>query len=233
MIRYFLLGLTGMAAGSFAQCAAYRFAHPEVNARRSVCDHCGHALKPFDLIPVLGYILRQGRCAYCGKKIPARYPLTEVFCAFLYIEAGRKIPDAGYLSFACGMVFWAVFLAEADRLTMCVPGAALGLLGLCAAVIRLFYAENTGNLLGDFAPGIAMISFTVFAEKILKKEWMGAGDGFFVVAAGVVLGAYHTVWVVMAASFAGLCRFAFGKEERIPFLPDLVRAFLLVWLWIL
>lgn len=36
-----------------------------------------------DLVPVFGYAVRRGRCAGCGRPIPARYPLLEAACALL------------------------------------------------------------------------------------------------------------------------------------------------------
>lgn len=50
---------------------------------RSHCPACGRVLSAVDLVPVFGYAVRRGRCAGCGWRIPARYPLLEAACALL------------------------------------------------------------------------------------------------------------------------------------------------------
>jgi leader peptidase (prepilin peptidase)/N-methyltransferase len=43
----------------------------------SHCPHCKTAIKPYQNIPVLSYILLKGRCAQCNITISLRYPLIE------------------------------------------------------------------------------------------------------------------------------------------------------------
>lgn len=42
-----------------------------VAATRSHCASCGHTLNVIDLLPIFGYIIRRGKCFYCGEKIPS------------------------------------------------------------------------------------------------------------------------------------------------------------------
>ena len=79
----FIAALLGACMGSFLNCAAWRIAHGESFVKgRSRCPDCGHPLGALDLVPVFSWLFLRGKCRYCGKKIPARYPLSEaVFAA--------------------------------------------------------------------------------------------------------------------------------------------------------
>src|SRR5439155_23870328 len=46
----------------------------------SHCTHCKKTLKPWHNIPVISYLVLQGKCAYCSAKISLRYPLVELIC---------------------------------------------------------------------------------------------------------------------------------------------------------
>ncbi len=50
----------------------------------SRCPHCGRRLNAVDLVPVAGYLVRRGRCASCGVRIPARYPMYEAASGALF-----------------------------------------------------------------------------------------------------------------------------------------------------
>ncbi|HEX6348747.1 MAG TPA: prepilin peptidase [Candidatus Dormibacteraeota bacterium] len=75
------LGAGGLALGSFAGVLADRLPQGRsVVLGRSECAGCGRGLGVLDLVPVLGYLVRRGRCFSCGIAIPRRYPLIELGC---------------------------------------------------------------------------------------------------------------------------------------------------------
>jgi leader peptidase (prepilin peptidase)/N-methyltransferase len=72
------LVLVGLLIGSFINLAADRVPRGESVIRpRSHCRACGRELNAVDLLPVLGYALRRGRCATCRTPIGAAAPLVE------------------------------------------------------------------------------------------------------------------------------------------------------------
>lgn len=76
---FFFLGLI---IGSFLNVMIYRLPRGETLLRpRSHCPACEHPLSIIDLIPLLGYLFRRGRCAYCSEPISLRYPLVELLTA--------------------------------------------------------------------------------------------------------------------------------------------------------
>lgn len=48
---------------------------------RSVCPECQYQLRPWQLVPILGWLWQFGRCRDCHKPISWRYPLFELLAA--------------------------------------------------------------------------------------------------------------------------------------------------------
>jgi leader peptidase (prepilin peptidase) / N-methyltransferase len=72
------LVLVGFMLGSFINLAADRVPRGESIVRpRSHCRSCGRVLTVVDLLPVVGYLLRRGRCATCGARIGRASPVVE------------------------------------------------------------------------------------------------------------------------------------------------------------
>lgn len=75
------LVVVALLAGSFINLAADRLPRGESVVRpRSHCRTCGRVLNVVDLIPVLGYVFRRGRCATCGASIGITSPVVEGLC---------------------------------------------------------------------------------------------------------------------------------------------------------
>lgn len=78
----------GLMLGSFINLAADRVPRGESLVRpRSHCRACGRTLNTLDLAPVLGYLVRRGRCASCRAPIGVASPLIEATCGVLMLAA--------------------------------------------------------------------------------------------------------------------------------------------------
>lgn len=92
----FCMFVIGSLFGSFFSLATYRLPrHQDIIATRSYCPNCKHRLGFFDLIPVLSYMIRGGKCKYCSDKISLRYFLLEtvngVVFVMLYLIFGYNL----------------------------------------------------------------------------------------------------------------------------------------------
>ncbi len=77
-----LAGFIGLLLGSFLNVVAYRLPRGESLASpASRCPGCDTAIKPYDNVPVLSWLLLRGRCRACGESIAWRYPLVELATA--------------------------------------------------------------------------------------------------------------------------------------------------------
>jgi leader peptidase (prepilin peptidase)/N-methyltransferase len=82
------LVLVGLIFGSFINLAADRVPRGEsILHPRSHCRNCGRQLNVIDLLPVVGYLLRGGRCATCGTQIGVVAPTVEAICGASMIAA--------------------------------------------------------------------------------------------------------------------------------------------------
>jgi len=82
LICFFLLGTV---VGSFLNVAMDKMLHGRSLLGRSHCDYCRKALTPWDLVPILSYVILRGRCRYCKRKITAQYPIVEFISGVMFM----------------------------------------------------------------------------------------------------------------------------------------------------
>lgn len=164
----------GLICGSFLNAVIHRLprgiglGHP----KRSFCPQCGRSLPWYDNIPVLSWLWLRGKCAGCGTRIPARYPLVEILTALLFWWLWTAFPPAIAAAY---MVFVAILIAGTfiDLEHMILPDS----LTLGGAAVGLVLAM----LLPGLLPGDSW-------EARLRSGLFGAGLGFAVLFAVVELG---------------------------------------------
>ena len=128
-----LVALFGLIFGSFLNVCILRVPRREsVVSPGSHCPACGRAIRWYDNIPVLSYVLLRGRCRDCGKSISLLYPLVEILTAVIFLlvywRYGLTIEFAKALIFAMLMII----LIFTDLLERRIPhkitlsGIALG-----------------------------------------------------------------------------------------------------------
>jgi hypothetical protein len=80
--------LVALLCGSFINLAADRIPRCESLVRpRSHCRACGRHLNLVDLMPVVGYLVRGGRCASCRTAIGSSSPAIEALCGLLMLAS--------------------------------------------------------------------------------------------------------------------------------------------------
>src|SRR5512146_3371421 len=67
-----------------AMAEAYEPAPPGIVVESSRCPKCGHALAPWENIPLLSFALLRGKCRGCGTPISWQYPLVELLSGLLF-----------------------------------------------------------------------------------------------------------------------------------------------------
>jgi leader peptidase (prepilin peptidase) / N-methyltransferase len=207
---------------------------------RSTCDHCGRTLTVRDLVPIVSYLARRGRCA-CGEvRLSAFYPAIELAALGVALSAVAVL--SGWLLWASLGLGWALLaLAAIDFRHFLLPDVLS--LPLTPAGLAVAWAIDPA-LLADHALG-AMIGFAAFAviawiyRKLRGREGLGLGDAKLLAAAGAWLGWRALPGVVVIAAVVALAlalagALAGGKlawTSRIAFGPHLALGFWLVWLF--
>ena len=235
-----IVGLLGLAVGSFLNVVIYRVPRDESLVRPgSHCTHCGSAVRGRHNIPVLSWLLLGGRCADCKAAISVRYPLIEAGTAALFVAVAAKFGWSWELPAYLYLAAVAIALAAIDLAVMRLPDAivlpsySVALLLLVPAMI----AEHSWNAAtrGVVAAAVLWILFEVISlfgmgrgdAKLapllgLYLGWLGWSSVAIGIFAGFLLGGVFGI-VLMVARLA-------SRKTRMPFGPYLLAgAFLAVF----
>ena len=165
--------LLGLLFGSFLNvCIARLPRHESIVQPRSRCPACTAPIRWYDNVPVLSWLLLQGRCRDCKAAISPHYPLVEILTALWFLIAGSHLARL----YTTGITLPLNQLASAT--TEQIAFAILGFL-----LIGLAVMDWQTHLLPDAFTfsGIAISFFLVCTEAFL----LGPTED------QVILGAHH------------------------------------------
>lgn len=231
---YILLAVAGSAIGSFLNVLICRI--PEglsVVFPASHCPRCKHAIRYYDNIPVISYLLLRGMCRDCREKISIRYPLIEILaalmCLLLFWKYGLGLQFVVAFVFVCSLIVITFIDFDhqiiPDMITL--PGIPLFSL-IAVLVMGVPWLEV---LIGIIAGGGFLYAIAVAYELITKREGMGGGDIKLLAMMGGFLGWKSLLFIVFVSSLVGALVgitivVAKGKDMKyaVPFGPFLSMA---------
>ena len=77
--------LAGLCIGSFLNVCIWRIPRDEsIVWPGSHCPACGHAIAPWDNVPLLSWLLLNGKCRHCKAPISPRYFVVELLTGALF-----------------------------------------------------------------------------------------------------------------------------------------------------
>lgn len=86
----------GACVGSFLNVVIYRLPRGKSLIRPgSQCPKCGHAIRWYDNVPIVSWLLLRGRCRDCRASISGRYAVVEFATALLFVARAVLGPLAG------------------------------------------------------------------------------------------------------------------------------------------
>ncbi|MGK0575925.1 prepilin peptidase [Macrococcus capreoli] len=133
-----LLFITGAFIGSFMLCLTYE---EWSLLRKSQCESCHHQLNIIDLIPVLSFFIRRGRCHYCGVKLSSKYIISEIStgCALMLIYFNPALDNT--LLYTITIILIPLAIYDTER--MKIPNFMLLILMLILLIINIhdYYNE--------------------------------------------------------------------------------------------
>ena len=200
-----LIGVLGLAVGSFLNVCIYRLPRGESLVHpRSRCPHCGRSLAWFDNIPLASWLALRGRCRQCGGPIAGRYPLVELVTALVWILIAVMTPPgvllASRLVLATALIVLFMIDLEHQILpnVITLPGIVIGFLfslvappGPVASIIGILLGAG---ILYAIATGYYMLR---------GEEGMGMGDVKMLAMLGAFLGWKAVLLTLVLSSFAG------------------------------
>lgn len=174
----------GLAIGSFLNVVIYRLPRGEFFSKaRSYCPKCGSAIKAYDNIPVLSYIILKGKCRNCKEPISFRYPAIELLCGVLWV-VNFAVFGISYMTLIYDvLVSVLIVIAMVDFDTFEIPDSSqitILLLGL----ITFFPISGVSwqsKLIGCVCISIPMLILAFFGG-------MGLGDVKLYFVLGLLLG---------------------------------------------
>ncbi|MDQ4137436.1 MAG: prepilin peptidase [Actinomycetota bacterium] len=187
------IGVFGALIGSFLNVVIARVpAGRSIVRPPSACGACGSAIRWYDNVPVVSWLVLRARCRDCGARISARYPLVELLTAGFFaliaaafltpvLEAtkpataiGAALALAAYLYLAGISVALAAIDLEVFRLPnkLVLPAYVVGALLLGAAAVL---TGEPGRLVPAALGAIAMFG-VYFLLALAQPGGMGMGD---------------------------------------------------------
>ncbi len=234
--------LAGLCIGSFLNVCIWRIPRDEsIVFPGSHCPACGHPIAPWDNLPLLSWLILNGRCRHCRGPISPRYFLVELLTGALFtalwLVHGVSVLTPVYLIFAAALVM-ATFidldhLILPDRVTLggmiLGPVLSFALPALQGQTDRLPALAH--SLLG-LALGYGLLWLVAtLGRLILKRDAMGMGDWKLLGAIGACLGAQAVLFTIFVSSLTGtllgLALIAARRkalQSKIPYGPHLALA---------
>lgn len=238
-----LLAGLGLILGSFIGLVADRLPKGEdVVLAPSRCDACGARLKPWNLIPVVSWIVQRGRSADCGAPLSPRLPLIELAAAGVGLWAGLHHAGEPWPALATAVLGWQLLLiAVIDAENFWLPDILTWPLAITGLVAAWLLAPQTlgGRVIG-VAAGFVLLWFVGWLYAVVRRrQGLGGGDPFLFGAAGAWVGWMGLPSVLLYGSLAGLSlvlgrvvlRRPVDMADRLPFGTFLTAGVWLTWLY--
>ncbi len=200
------VALLGLVIGSYLNVVIYRLPRRlSTVLPRSRCPRCRAAIRAWDNVPVLSYLLLRGRCRHCGVTISWRYPLIEIVTGLCFVASYHRFEPP--FDAAAGAAFCAAMIALAmidldhyllpDAITL--PGIAIGL-GLQP---WLSWSTPVDAVVGALF-GAAVLTAVSWAWYLVKgTHGMGLGDVKMLAMIGAFLGWQGAAVTLLLASLSG------------------------------
>ena len=231
--------ILGAIVGSFLAVAAIRWPAGRNLGGRSACDACGRTLNMVDLVPILGFLVRRGRCASCLEAIDRRHLAIEIASALVGSLAFAIAPGIDGIA---GAIFgwFLLLLAVLDVEHFWLPDRVTGpmaLTGIAAGAAGAMPFPND-RLIGGAAGFLSLWLVATIYRAVRRREGMGGGDPKLFGGIGAWLGWAALPLLLLGASLVGLAvvLFAciFGRDikadTRIPFGALMAVAAWAVWI---
>ncbi len=226
-LLFFLLSVAAVGAviGSFLNVVIHRVPRAEsIVFPSSRCPSCGTNIRPYDNIPIIGWLMLRGRCRACRAPISPRYPAVEALTAALFaltmwFHSGLTLSLPFDLVFVAAIV--ALVFIDAEHMILpnviTYPGVLFALLarvvvpnlygvGFLTALQpecspRLISLE--GAVIGALAGGGFLWLVGWLWERLRGVEAMGLGDVKMMFMVGAYLGWPRTMLTIFISVLTG------------------------------
>lgn len=226
-----LIFMVGLCVGSFLNVIICRLPeNKSIVAPPSHCPRCGHRLTPIELIPVISFIIQQGRCRSCGEKISLQYPLVELLTGILFLMAYLR---TGFtLTLIKELILMPVLIAVTfiDLKHLIIPDKIV----IFTAATGIFFALISRSNVESIVCGALIPAGILLLLGIISRGGIGGGDIKFMFAMGFFLGWLNLLALVIGWLLGGIAVLAMwlsgkkGRKDMIAFGPYLAAGCLVI-----
>lgn len=217
----FMLFILGLLIGSFLNVCIYRLPQNQsIITPPSHCMICNSRLKPWDLIPVISYLLSRGRCRYCGTAFSGRYALVELLTASLFVWCLEVFGPTPELIKALILTAFFIVITFIDYDHQLILDKVLLWLSGAGVVINLW--------IGSVSPLDMLIAGLIGGGLLLiialvSGGGMGGGDIKFAAALGLCFGWQYLLLTLLLSfvfgGIGGVLLLVFKIKSRKDFIP--------------
>jgi len=209
---FFVLFVFGSCMGSFLSVCIERWPKEQsVVHPASYCPQCQKKIPWYLNIPILAWLFLRGKSACCGKQIPIRYFLSEIFIGLLAVAIYWSHKDLFLPYFSLLCLLWVAFWTDLD--TMLIPDE-ITLLGIVMGVLMSYFFPKLHAEYNAFQGMLAsiqgvcwgmggLVCFISFVEFFLKKEAMGFGDVKLIGCIGAFCGWKGCLFSILVGAVIG------------------------------
>ncbi len=196
---YIVVFIYGAIFGSFFNVVILRLPKKESLIHHSShCPNCMEPIKPYDLIPIVSFLLLGGKCRHCKQRISWRYPLIELLTALSFTLVFYRFGWSFFSLIGFLLTSLLIIIAMIDIDTMEIYDRFhIMILILALAILFITPLPLLDHLIGFF---VISIPFFIIASV---TGGIGGGDIKLIAIAGLLLGFKATLVAFFIASILG------------------------------
>jgi len=208
---------------------------------RSLCLHCGHHLKWYDLLPLFSWVGTGGKCRYCHEKIGWFEPLIEIGVGVFFVasyvfwpEMIQTVPQMAYfILWLIAGVLLAILFAY-DLKWSILPNRVMFPLiavGVIAAAFNVFSSlDPLWSLVNVIIAVVLLSGLYLILWLVSKGQWIGFGDVKLGLALALLIGDWKLAFIALFAAnligclivVPGMLSGKLTRKTRVPFGPLLI-----------
>ncbi len=244
----------GTLIGSFLNVVILRHNTGKGISGRSSCQSCGKVLGPFELIPILSFLIQGGACKACRSKISFQYPAVEFMTGLMFLMI--FFTYTSILSIVLGFIIVSLLIVITvyDLKHGIIPNTFVFSF-IAVSIFTLFFNVDT---LSFILPSTwALMAGPILAIpvwllwRVSDGKWIGLGDAKLFLGAGWLLGISKGItvfalsfWIGAAVSLLLMFVWRFMRikklnlrfkditiKSEVPFAPFIILSFFIVYFW--
>jgi len=202
--------------GSFANVCIYRLPlNKQIVTGRSFCPKCKKKINWYDNIPLISFILLEGKCRKCKKEISIKYLLVELISGISFVFIFLNYNNYLEIAFLQVLVIIFLIIFFIDLKHFIIPDSlnfSLIILAISKNFIPNFESNFESNFTYDLNQSIVggilgyfVIWIIIFLYKKIKNlDAMGLGDAKLMAGIGLLFGWKSIPFVLFVSAIIGL-----------------------------